>query len=131
MFHKSMRNKKGQSVWNSRPWGKGSLHPGIPSSKYLADDEEVSGQSMSGRIFLIGDKPRAFKRIREFIDCWPAAQVTEIIGEGPELLERCRNIIDGPEGLERAKADGKKLGRPKGSLDTRQRSKRGYLLRYA
>jgi putative DNA-invertase from lambdoid prophage Rac len=34
-------------------------------------------------------------------------------------------------GLQRIKANGKALGRPKGSKDKRQRSRRGYLLRYA
>ena len=34
------------------------------------------------------------------------------------------------EGLERAKKQGKKLGRPRGSKDSKPRSKRGYLLRY-
>jgi len=34
-------------------------------------------------------------------------------------------------GLARAKALGKRLGRPKGSQDKRRRSRRGYLLRYA
>ncbi len=35
------------------------------------------------------------------------------------------------EGLARAKAQGKRLGRPPGSKDKRKRSRRGYLLRYA
>ena len=35
------------------------------------------------------------------------------------------------EGLARAKAHGKRLGRPPGSKDKRKRSKRGYLLRWA
>jgi DNA invertase Pin-like site-specific DNA recombinase len=35
------------------------------------------------------------------------------------------------EGLERARKEGKKLGRPPGSKDTKPRSKRGYLLRYS
>ena len=35
------------------------------------------------------------------------------------------------EGLTRAKAQGKRLGRPPGSKDKRKRSKRGYLLRWA
>ena len=35
------------------------------------------------------------------------------------------------EGLARAKAQGKRLGRPPGSKDKRKRSKRGYLLRWA
>ena len=35
------------------------------------------------------------------------------------------------EGLARAKANGTKLGRPKGSTDKRKRSRRGYLLRYS
>ncbi len=34
-------------------------------------------------------------------------------------------------GLERARREGKRLGRPKGSKDKRKRSRRGYLLRYA
>jgi DNA invertase Pin-like site-specific DNA recombinase len=34
-------------------------------------------------------------------------------------------------GLARAKAQGKRLGRPTGSQDKRKRSRRGYLLRYA
>jgi len=33
-------------------------------------------------------------------------------------------------GLERAKAEGKKLGRPKGSADKKQRKKGGYYMRY-
>ena len=35
------------------------------------------------------------------------------------------------DGLERAKKQGKKLGRPVGAKDKRRRSRRGYLLRYA
>ncbi len=35
------------------------------------------------------------------------------------------------EGLARAKAQGKRLGRPPGSKDKRKRSRRGYLLRWA
>jgi DNA invertase Pin-like site-specific DNA recombinase len=35
------------------------------------------------------------------------------------------------EGLARAKAQGKRLGRPPGSKDKRKRGRRGYLLRYA
>ena len=35
------------------------------------------------------------------------------------------------EGLARAKAQGKRLGRPPGSKDKRKRSKRGYMLRWA
>jgi DNA invertase Pin-like site-specific DNA recombinase len=35
------------------------------------------------------------------------------------------------EGLARAKKQGKKLGRPSGRKDSKPRSKRGYLLRYA
>ena len=35
------------------------------------------------------------------------------------------------EGLERVKAEGRRLGRPPGSKDTKKRSRRGYLLRYA
>ncbi len=35
------------------------------------------------------------------------------------------------EGLARAKAQGKRLGRPPGSKDKRKRSKRGYFLRWA
>ena len=34
-------------------------------------------------------------------------------------------------GLARATAEGKKLGRPSGSKDSKQRKRRGYLLRYA
>ncbi len=34
-------------------------------------------------------------------------------------------------GLARARAEGKSLGRPKGSQDKKKRSRRGYLLRYA
>jgi len=34
-------------------------------------------------------------------------------------------------GLARAKAEGKTLGRPKGSMDKQKRNRRGYLLRYA
>lgn len=66
---------------------------------------------------------------------------TEVGGEMLELLlaiagwvarmESNRRSERTKAGLERAKSDGKTLGRPKGSLDTRQRSKRGYLLRYA
>lgn len=35
------------------------------------------------------------------------------------------------EGLNRAKAQGKKLGRPKGKKDTKQRKKGGYFMRYS
>jgi DNA invertase Pin-like site-specific DNA recombinase len=35
------------------------------------------------------------------------------------------------EGLERARKQGKKLGRPPGAKDAKPRSKRGYLLRYS
>lgn len=66
---------------------------------------------------------------------------TEVGGEMLELLlaiagwvarmESNRRSERTKAGLERAKSEGKTLGRPKGSLDTRQRSRRGYLLRYA
>jgi len=66
---------------------------------------------------------------------------TEVPGEMRELLlaiagwvtrmESNRRSERTKAGLERAKSEGKTLGRPKGSLDTRQRSRRGYLLRYA
>ncbi|MCP4651232.1 MAG: recombinase family protein [PVC group bacterium] len=44
-----------------------------------------------------------------------------------------RNIISDRTllGLERAKAEGKQLGRPKGSKDTKRRRRSGYNLRYA
>ena len=66
---------------------------------------------------------------------------TEVGGEMLELIlaitgrvarmESDRRSERTQAGLERAKAEGKTLGRPRGSRDTRQRSKRGYLLRYA
>ena len=34
-------------------------------------------------------------------------------------------------GIERARASGKKIGRPKGSKDTQKRGRRGYFMRYA
>jgi DNA invertase Pin-like site-specific DNA recombinase len=45
--------------------------------------------------------------------------------------ERMRIIQRIKAGLETAKRNGKRLGRPKGARDKRQRAKSGYLLRYA
>ena len=66
---------------------------------------------------------------------------TEVGGEMLDLLlaltgwvarwESNRRSERTKAGLERARAEGKTLGRPKGSQDTRKRAKRGYLLRYA
>ena len=46
-------------------------------------------------------------------------------------LEKALIIERTMEGLARAKAQGKRLGRPPGSKDKKKRSKRGYLLRWA
>ena len=46
-------------------------------------------------------------------------------------FERSLIIERALEGLARARAQGKRLGRPPGSKDKRKRSRRGYLLRYA
>ena len=66
---------------------------------------------------------------------------TEAPGELAELLyaiagwsarmESQRRSERTKAGLERAKANGKALGRPWGSKDIKKRSRRGYLLRYA
>ena len=56
--------------------------------------------------------------------------VATVIGAMAEMereLIRERTLA----GLERAKAHGKKLGRPKGAKDKKQRKKSGYFLRYA
>ena len=53
--------------------------------------------------------------------------VLAAVAEFERELIRERTI----EGLNRARANGTKLGRPKGSTDKRKRSRRGYLLRYA
>ena len=45
--------------------------------------------------------------------------------------ERKRIAERSKAGLERAKKQGKKIGRPQGSKDTKRRRKAGYLLRYA
>lgn len=55
------------------------------------------------------------------------AQILSAFAEFERELIRERTIA----GLERAKKEGKKLGRPSGSKDKKQRKKSGYYLRYA
>jgi putative DNA-invertase from lambdoid prophage Rac len=75
-------------------------------------------------------------RVISYQESW-----TEAPGELGELLfaiagwvarmESERRSERTKAGLARAVREGKKLGRPKGSKDTKKRNKRGYLLRYA
>lgn len=78
------------------------------------------------------DKGVGFVSISDNLDFSTAAgklqfQILSAFAEFERELIRERTI----EGLERAKQQGKQIGRPKGSKDSKQRRKSGYILREA
>ena len=78
------------------------------------------------------DKNVGFISISDNLDFSSAAgklhfQILSAFAEFERELIRERTI----EGLRRAKFQGKKVGRPKGSKDTKKRKKSGYILREA
>lgn len=78
------------------------------------------------------DKGIGFISISDNLDFSTAAgklhfQILSAFAEFERELIRERTI----EGLRRAKSQGKKVGRPKGSKDTKKRKKSGYILREA
>jgi DNA invertase Pin-like site-specific DNA recombinase len=78
------------------------------------------------------DKGIAFVSLKDNIDLSNAAgrltfHIFSAFAEFEREIIKERTLL----GLERAKKEGKKLGRPTGSKDKKERRKSGYLLRYA
>ena len=98
--------------------------------------DRLSREGVAATLEIIGRLGRYGVKVLSLQEPW-----TEVEGPMQELLlsivawvarmESNRRSERTRAGLARAVAQGKRLGRPTGSKDRRQRSRRGYLLRYA
>jgi len=98
--------------------------------------DRLSRQGVAAILNLVDRFKRHGVKVISFQESW-----TEAPGDMAELLyaitgwvanfESRRRSERTKAGLARAVAEGKKLGRPKGSRDKKKRGRTGYLLRYA
>jgi len=98
--------------------------------------DRLSRQGAAAILNLIDRFKRHGVRVISLQESWTEAptEIAEVlyaIAGWVARMESQRRSERTKAGLERVKAEGKKLGRPKGSKDKQQRSSTGYFMRYA